>query len=76
MSDDVYLGLDLLAALVVKLRKEHYDYVCLSTNPGDIPDGAPALFIKAVNSSNPGAVVNFAAVETEDDAKLFFTLPS
>ena len=73
MDTDVYLGVDLLEALIKELKKKNFDYVCLSTDPGINSEGLPAaLFVKAVNSSNPGRVCNFAAVETEEDARAFF----
>jgi len=79
MPDNVYLGVDLLEALIESLKDNNFDYVCLSTNQGIDPEPLPpALFVKAVSSSNPGAVVNFAAVESEETAESYFnnSLPS
>lgn len=73
MSDNVYIGLDLLESLVKELKKKHFDYICLSTDPGIDAENLPsALFVKAVCSSDPGLVVNFAAVESEESARSFF----
>ena len=73
MSDNVYLGVDLLEALVKSLKKNHFDYVCLTTDPGiNAEDLPPALFVKAVSSSSPEKIVNFAAVESEKTAESHF----
>lgn len=72
MSDNVYMGLDLLIALCAHLKKDGFDNVCLTTDPGIDPDGPPALFVKAVKSSAPGSVVNYAAVQTEESAEKYF----